>query len=153
MLSQSIVLLASEAGSGAPIGFLQAYNLNPTDGWCMARAHFEPQHRGQPPSTEAWFALIDQLFGNLGMQKVYIDLPDFDEGVLEATVAGLFAEEGRFREHTRRDGRYWDVVRLAVYREAWPDLRERIWFLLQVGAEAAELLAEQRARGRASVTP
>ena len=153
MLTQSIVLLAADAASGAPIGFVQAYNVNPADGWCMVRAHFEQAQRGRQPGTEAWFALIDYLLGGFGLQKIYVDLPGFSSDVLEATVAGLFAEEGRFREHTFFDGRYWDVVRLAVYREAWPELRERIWFLLQVGGETAEVLADQRAREGAVATP
>jgi len=153
MLRQSIVLLAADAASSAPIGFLQAYNINPTDGWCMVRAHFEEAQRSRPPSTEAWFAIIDYLLGGLGLQKLYIDLLEFDSGALEATVASLFAEEGRFREHTRFNGRYWDVVRLAVYREAWPELRERIWFILQVGTETSELLAEQRARRAVPTAP
>jgi RimJ/RimL family protein N-acetyltransferase len=150
LLSQSTTLLALDTVDSTPIGFIQAFNINPTDGWCMVRAYFAPSQRGHRSCTEAWFAFLDYLLGNFGLRKVYVDLPEFQRGSLEGVIASAFSEEGRFRDHTFYDGRYWDAVRLALYRDAWPELRARIWLILEVGAEATGLLAEHEARAQAT---
>lgn len=55
------------------------------------------------------------------------------------------SRRGRFRQHTWYEDRFWDVIRLALYREAWPELRQRAQLVFDVAEDAAELLAEQEA--------
>lgn len=152
LLRQSATLLALDNQNGEPIGFLQAYNINPTDGWCIMRVYFAAEYRGQTTGQEACLAFLDYLFGNFALRKIYIDMHQFNEGLLGSALEGALSEEGRFREHTWYDDRYWDVVRFALYRDTWVELRERIHFMLGVGAEAADLLAEQE-EGRAEADP
>lgn len=144
LLSQSTTLLALHNQSGEPIGFVQAYNINPTDGWCMLRVYFAPEYRGRETGIEACLIFVDYLFANIALRKIYIDLPEFNRGLLGSMFEGGLSEEGRFREHTWYEGRYWDSIRLALFLERWPELRERIRVTLQVGAEAAELVTEKQ---------
>lgn len=67
--------------------------------------------------------------------------------------SGGFVEEGRFKQHTWFGDRYWDVIRLAMYREDWYRFRERTHFLLGVAEEASEILEERAGRGDGAQRP
>jgi hypothetical protein len=71
---------------------------------------------------------------------------EFNIHPMKPLMAGGFVEEGRFREHTWHDDRYWDVIRLAMYREKWNEVRDRARLLLGVQEQAADMLEEQQAR-------
>lgn len=125
LLKQTITLLAL-GPDGEPIGFVQAFNINDADGWCCFMAYFTPESQRQLAGAKASIAFFDYLFRTCNFRKIYMDIQEFNSGFLGAAVGlGGFVEEGRFREHTWHEGRYWDMVRLTLNREAWPALRER----------------------------
>ena len=37
-----------------------------------------------------------------------------------------FRTEGRLRQDDYRDGRYWDTIVMAVLRDEWPAVRDRL---------------------------
>ena len=144
---QSIMLVVLDKETNRPIGFVQAYTLNLEAGWCLATVYTEPDYRQATQSTEAYICLLDFVFRRYGLRKVYVDVYEFDLDSMKLLIAGGFVEEGRFHEHAWFDGRYWDVVRLAVYQAGWGEGRKKVGFLLGVGREAAALLDEQRGAG------
>ena len=90
--------------------------------------------------------LFQYLFHTYEFRKIYLDVHDFKEGSFGSVIANSCVEEGRFSQHTWYDDRYWDMVRLALYRDKWPELRDRARLVLGLGEEAAELLARQQAQ-------
>ncbi|MCI0849645.1 MAG: GNAT family N-acetyltransferase, partial [Chloroflexi bacterium] len=133
-------LIAIDKGSRLPFGFLQAYNWNLKDGWCFFQVHFEREQRGNDSCAEAGVALLDYVFRNFDVRKIYMDVYDLNREVLGRALTQAFVEEGRFGEHTWHQGQYRDLVRVALYREEWPTVRGRVNFVLDVQAEASELL-------------
>ena len=53
-----------------------------------------------------------------------------------------FVEEGFTPEHFWFEGRSWGVYRLALYRDRWSEVRERVADLLQVREQFDRLTAE-----------
>lgn len=143
MLRQSTIMLVLNKSSGLPIGFVQAYNTSPADGWCFTSAYIAEDHRQRPHAAEAYIALLEYLFRAFPLRKVYADVSDFNIAPLKPLMAGGFVEEGRFEEHTWHDDRYWDVIRLAL---RWLEVRDRARLLLGVAEETAELMEEQAQR-------
>ena len=142
MLHQCITMLVTNTETGEPIGFVQAYNVNREEGWCFFLAYFPPEYRQQRNGAEAAIAFFDYLFRNFNFRKIYMDVQEFNSDFLSAGVElGGFVEEGRFRQHTYYDGRYWDVTRLALYRDSWDELRELAMRVLVVGEDVAEVFA------------
>lgn len=146
---QSIMLVVLDKEVNEPIGFVQAYNLNLEAGWCFATVYMTQDYRQSNRSTEAYICLLDFVFRRFGLRKVYVDVYEFGLDSMKLLMTGGFVEEGRFREHSWFDGRYWDVVRLAVYRDGWTEGRRKVGFLLGVGQEAAALLEEQQGASEA----
>ena len=140
LVKQTITLIAVDKRSRLPFGFLQAYNFNLKDGWCFFQVHFEREQRGNDSCAEAGVALLDYVFRNFDVRKIYMDVYDLNREVLGRALTQAFVEEGRFGEHTWHQGQYRDLVRVALYREEWPTVRGRVNFVLDVQAEASELL-------------
>ncbi len=53
-------------------------------------------------------------------------------------------EEGRLKEHVFFAGQHWDLVKFALYRDAWEELKARFARLVFVGQELSELLSDRR---------
>jgi RimJ/RimL family protein N-acetyltransferase len=140
---QSAFFLVTLKDSGVPLGFVQAYNLNAQEGWCFTSAFIVSDYRRGPHAAEAYIALLEYLFRSFPFRKVYADVFAFNMDAYQPLMAGGFVEEGCFKQHTWHDDRYWDVHRLAMYRERWYEVRDRARRLLGIQEEAAELLAER----------
>jgi RimJ/RimL family protein N-acetyltransferase len=144
LMRQTITLMALDKNLGLPAGFVQAYNINQADGWCYFLTYLAPDYRRQRLGAEAALAFFDYLFRNFNLRKIYMDVYEFNSGFLSlATDISGFVEEGRFKSHVWYGDRFWDVVRLALYREAWPEFRDVAERVLQVEDEAAEVVARR----------
>lgn len=151
MLRQSVVLLVIAKEAAQPIGFVQAYNFNQADGWCFFAAYLAPAYRRARYGAEAFMPFVDYIFRNFNIRKIYMDVHEFNMEFLGVALqSGAFVEEGRFREHTWYDGRFWDMVRVALYRDRWASIAEWAKSVLHHEQPVAELLAElQSQRGSA----
>ena len=94
MLKQTTTLIAVDKRSRLPLGFLQAYNFNLKDGWCFFQVHFEREQRGNDSCAEAGVALLDYVFRNFDVRKIYMDVYDLNREVLgraltQASVKGV----------------------------------------------------------------
>lgn len=140
-LRPSITFLIVSTEVGDPIGFTQAYSLNLSDAWCFFLTYLAPDSRWKRHGAEASIALLDYLFRNFNFRKIYTDVHEFNSGFVDAALQAGFVEEGRLRAHTWYHDRYWDQIRLALYREAWPDLRDLALLVLHAGQDVDEQTA------------
>lgn len=98
---------------------------------------------GQGLGTDAVNAIADFAFGELRMERVWLDT-DADNGRAQAAYrkAG-FIEEGRLRHAWFQDGTFVDGIRMALLRDEWLALpRPRSWELLAKAVEAEGLVGE-----------
>jgi RimJ/RimL family protein N-acetyltransferase len=149
LLRQSITLLVERREGREAIGFMQAYNLNAGEGWTFSLGYIQPRYRrGHGAEAYAWF--LDYLFGNFPLRKVYADVYEFNMASMKPLITGGFVEEGCFKEHAWFRDRFWDVFRLAMYRDAWNEFRDRTHLLIGVARAVDESHPEPAANSKAS---
>jgi RimJ/RimL family protein N-acetyltransferase len=124
------------AGSEAPIRFLveadgdrvgravvyaiDRYSRNCRIGVTLAR-----ERRGGGLGTDVVRSLLDYAFRVLDMHKVGLESLASNESALATWRSCGFVEEGRLREHAWFDGRYDDIVHMAVLRSEWSGIERR----------------------------
>lgn len=146
IIRQSLLLLVTTKEDGQAIGFVQAYNMNQVDGWCFLAVYFAPEFRRQRYGAEAFLPFVDYLFRHFNLHKIYMEMQEFNMAFYQAAIeTGAFVEEGRFRDHTRYDGRYWDMVRVALYRDAWNNIRDWANLVVHDERDGMELVADRQA--------
>jgi RimJ/RimL family protein N-acetyltransferase len=76
-------------------------------------------YQGKGYGTEAKMLLLDYAFNELGLNKICSSVIAYNERSIRYSLKCGYREEGRLRKHLFRKGRYWDEVRLAVFRKDW----------------------------------
>lgn len=115
-----INLLVCRREDGRPVGRVDVFEIDPYNG----NAGFgigigDPDDRGKGYGRDAVEALLDYLFGQLRLERVWLTT-DADNAIakhLYETVG--FRREGVARHAYYQDGRYQDDVRMAILRDEW----------------------------------
>jgi RimJ/RimL family protein N-acetyltransferase len=74
--------------------------------------------------SEAMRLIIGHAFETLNLQRVWLDVNEFNPRAFHVYEKLGFVTEGRLRRQTFRDGRFWDVIRMGLLREEWKTLSE-----------------------------
>jgi hypothetical protein len=104
------------------LGVVRSYGMHPLEGYASVEIYLMDDPLFVPPTggAEALWLFTDRMFSVHGLRKVYGDLTGDTFDHFQSGSAGIFAVEGRLRDHHRRpDGSSTDKVIIAVYREAW----------------------------------
>ena len=93
--------------------------------------------------TDAVNAVVDFAFGQLRMERVWLDTDDHNVRAQAAYRKAGFTEEGRFRHAFYQDGQWSDDIRMAILREEWEALpRLKSWELAAKAIETEALVGE-----------
>jgi len=65
------------------------------------------------------FFALSRAFGELGLRKLSCEVIEFNASVVKLHRRFGFEQEGFFVEEIERDGRFWGVHRLALFRNGW----------------------------------
>jgi RimJ/RimL family protein N-acetyltransferase len=74
---------------------------------------------GKGYGTEATRLMVRYAFDTLNLNRVWLHVYEYNERAVRAYQKAGFRMEGRLRQETFRDGRYWDTFVMAVLREEW----------------------------------
>jgi RimJ/RimL family protein N-acetyltransferase len=74
---------------------------------------------GKGYGTEATRLMVGYAFNTLNLNRVHLRVYEYNERGRRAYEKAGFRVEGRLRQDTFRDGRYWDSLMMAVLREDW----------------------------------
>ena len=80
---------------------------------------FGPDHRGKGYGRETLRLLLEFGFRRRNLHRIWLECTATNERAIRAYRAAGFVEEGRLREQAWVDGRYVDMVRMAVLRSEW----------------------------------
>ena len=110
---------------GEPVGLLTLNGLAGCDrraqwGWYIGEA----PARGRGVGRAAQALGLDLAFEGLGLNKVTAEVLADNEVALKAQASAGFQREGYLRQHTLKDGRFRDVVLLAILADAWRERRD-----------------------------
>ncbi|MEL6751122.1 MAG: GNAT family protein [Pseudomonadota bacterium] len=77
----------------------------------------DPKVRGRGIGSEAMGLLIDYAFGTLNLRRISLVVKD-DNAAARALYAKMgFAEEGRLKQAAYADGKYIDLIAMALLRD------------------------------------
>jgi RimJ/RimL family protein N-acetyltransferase len=79
----------------------------------------DPDDTGQGYGTAALRALIGFGFGELRLERIQLDVYDFNERARQVYERVGFVHEGTLRRALFREGAYHDVHRMAILRDEW----------------------------------
>ena len=78
---------------------------------------------GQGHGTEATQLIVGHAFATLNLNRVWLEVYEYNTRGLRAYEKAGFRREGVLRQDNFRDGRYWDTILMAILREEWDALR------------------------------
>lgn len=107
------------------IGTVYAYDAHLTDGFLFMTLFLINSHISQGYGAEASLLFIDYLFSYFPLRKIYTEVYDYNERSLHFHRRAGLQEEGCFLQHRFFNGVYADLYRFALYRSAWPEIRNR----------------------------
>jgi RimJ/RimL family protein N-acetyltransferase len=105
--------------SGHPIGSVALGDLDHANGSAQLGIALG-EDRGQGLGTDAMRAILDFGFGELRLERIWLDVyVDNDPAVHLYEKLG-FVHEGTLRHAMFRAGTYCDIYRMAILRSEWP---------------------------------
>lgn len=85
----------------------------------------EKEYWGKGYGSEAKMLLLNYAFNTLNLRRIGSSLFEFNERSYKYSLKCGYKEEGRRRKRYFVDGKYWDEILLAVFREDWLPLWEK----------------------------
>jgi RimJ/RimL family protein N-acetyltransferase len=116
VLAQFVIEGVSE---GQPFGLVAITSANFRDGFAYVSALGLPAAQGPGLLIEAVLLAFNYAFLTWPFRKIYMESTEDSFQFFRSGLGRFFQEEGRLREHSFWNGRYIDVLILAVYREVW----------------------------------
>jgi RimJ/RimL family protein N-acetyltransferase len=80
---------------------------------------------GRGYGTEATRLAMAHAFETLNMNRVWLHVYEYNVRGLQIYERIGFRTEGRLRQETYRDGRYWDVIVMGLLRGEWESARAK----------------------------
>jgi ribosomal-protein-alanine N-acetyltransferase len=74
---------------------------------------------GKGYGTEVTQLVVRYAFETLNLNRVWLHVYEYNPRALRVYEKVGFRTEGRLRQDTFRDGRYWDTFVMAVLRDEW----------------------------------
>jgi UDP-4-amino-4,6-dideoxy-N-acetyl-beta-L-altrosamine N-acetyltransferase len=110
---------------GTPVGLANLYDIAPEHRRC-AWAYYlaDPSTRGQGIGAFVEFWVLDHVFGELKLNKLWCEVLIGNEPVWKLHEGFGFVREALFRAHVIKDGAPADVVGLGMTAEDWARHRE-----------------------------
>lgn len=122
-----------------PVGRADLFLIDRTNGSCgFGLGVGDPALRGQGLGTDAVNALVDFAFGELRMERVWLDTEASNARAQATYRRAGFIEEGRLRRAWFVDGAFVDGVRMSLLRDEWLALPRRRSWELAAKASAGE---------------
>jgi RimJ/RimL family protein N-acetyltransferase len=76
---------------------------------------------GKGHGTETTRLLVRHAFRTLNLNRVWLHVYEYNARGVRAYEKVGFRLEGRLRQDTFRDGRYWDTLVMGLLRDEWQD--------------------------------
>ncbi len=116
---------------GAPAGLANLYDIDRANRRCTWGSYLaEPKMRGKGVGSYVEYLIIDRVFGELGLEKLWCEVLAFNEVAWKLHLSFGFQIEARLRRHVVNAGEPQEVLGLGLLREDWarvrPAQRERL---------------------------
>jgi RimJ/RimL family protein N-acetyltransferase len=112
-----------------PIGTVSLFHIDRTNGKAGVGILIgEKELLGQGLGADAMNAIVDFGFGMLRLERIWLDVYDFNERARRMYDRIGFTLEGSQRHGAYRQGKYVDVPLMSILRDEWAALpRKKSW--------------------------
>ncbi len=107
-----------------PIGLVTLYGADLRSGHVKVSGILDEEFSGHR-AVEAFELVIDFAFRSFPIRKVYGESPEYNVRSFRTVFDVVAVEEGRLVAHEYLNGKYYDFVHLAIYRDRWIEHRAR----------------------------
>lgn len=112
---------------GEDVGLVNLYDIDTVNSRCFWAFYLaSPSVRGKGVGSYVEYSILQHVFEEMGLNKLCCEVLGFNEPVLKMHARFGFQQEGLFREHIVKSGEAMEVVRLAILRREWRQVREEI---------------------------
>ena len=108
--------------SQKPLGLVAITSPNFRDGFAYISALGPPETQGRGLIAEGVLLGFHYAFTTWPFRKIYMEATEESYKAFKSGLGRFFIEEGRLKEHAFWNGRFIDVLILAVYRQVWAEL-------------------------------
>jgi RimJ/RimL family protein N-acetyltransferase len=105
--------------SQKPLGLVAITSPNFRDGFAYISALGPPETQGLGLIAEGVLLGFHYAFSTWPFRKIYMEATEESYSAFRSGLGRFFVEEGRLKEHVFWNGRYMDLLILAVYRKTW----------------------------------
>jgi RimJ/RimL family protein N-acetyltransferase len=112
--------------AGRPVGLVFDYDRTLDDGWTRVTTLVLEESAGRGGGVIGACLFMDWLFQSLPLRKMYHEVFGYNESVVRMWRKVGLTEEGVLKGDRYWNGAYWDLHIFALYREAWPKVRDRV---------------------------
>jgi UDP-4-amino-4,6-dideoxy-N-acetyl-beta-L-altrosamine N-acetyltransferase len=132
---------------GAPVGMANLAGIDAVRRRCEWAYYLaEPSTRGRGVGAVVEFMVIDHVFKDLGLNKLWCEVLIDNEAVWKLHQSFGFVREALYRDHVWKAGRFQDVVGLGLLAGDWAEVRAGCAArLADKGYAEADLVLEARA--------
>ena len=112
-----------------PIGTISLFEVDLTNGSAGVGISIgEKTLWGKGYGTDAMNALLDFGFGQLRLERIWLEVYDYNERARKSYEKSGYVVEGTLRHSNYRAGKFHDVQLMAILRDEWSALeRKRSW--------------------------
>lgn len=114
VLTQFVITLS---GDPEPVGAAVLSSPSFIDGHVHMSVFVQYGLIGSGAGFTAAILTINYAFATWPLRKLYLDVPTFNYRTSWNVGDRMLREEGRLRDHSYFEGRFWDLLFMACYRE------------------------------------
>jgi len=108
------------ADDGRPIGTMGLHDVDLLNGSAsLGIVIGDPEDTGRGHGPDALHALVDFGFGELRLERIWLDVYAYNERARRVYERVGFVHEGTLRHGVYRDGDFHDVERMSILRDEW----------------------------------
>ena len=105
-----------------PVGSLDLHEIGPTSGGAgLGIVIGDPADTSKGYGSDALRVLLDFGFGELRLERMWLEVFEFNERARHVYERLGFLHEATFRHAFFHGGRYLDLQRMAILREEWAE--------------------------------
>jgi diamine N-acetyltransferase len=101
------------------VGIINITKIDYLNEKCEYGIALDPEHSGKGIAYKASNLLLDYVFSNLKIRKIYLEL--FSDNIRAKLLYEKigFKQEGYFKEEIFKNGYFKDVIRMAYHKSEW----------------------------------
>jgi len=116
-----------ELENGTPVGLMSVNNIdyiNDQASWAYYIGSTEARGKGLGRILEC--NMYDYAFEILNLNKLWCEVFEFNEKVIMMHEKFGSKVEGKLTDHIKKNGKYFNVVRMAILRKEWEDKNSKV---------------------------